>query len=228
MLEEIGAIIRKKIIEQSIKAETLANEAGITDSYISKIVNNKLKTPPSISTLNKIAEALQLTTEEREKILKLAELAKTPATIREEYENMKRILSSSGFEINNQEIVKMPIYSGVSAGDGHLCYGEILYYDYFPVMRNLDAKFNIKVIGDSMEPMIPNGAVLTINEQSNLENGEIGVFIIDDKEGFVKKFYREDKFIRLVSLNPNYNDIIILPNEHFKIVGKVIKVSYTL
>jgi repressor LexA len=81
-----------------------------------------------------------------------------------------------------------------------------------------------------MEPMIPDGAVVTIDKQPDLENGQIGVFLINGDEGIVKKFYREDKFIRLVSINPAFKDIIILEEdkEEFIIVGKVIKVTYLL
>lgn len=229
MLENIAKIIKNRIQELNIKAESLAIEAGVTDSYISKIVNNKLKTPPTEETLIKISNALKLPENDKRELLKYAALSKTPELIREELLSLQKAFENSKeLKLLDRPLVKMPIYSGVSAGNGVLCYGEIISYGYFPEMKNMDNKFNIKVYGDSMEPMIPDGATVTINKQPNLENGEIGVFIIDGEEGFVKKFYLEDKFIRLASLNPNYKDRIILLNEEIYVVGKVIKVSYDL
>lgn len=229
MLENIANIIKNKIQELNMKAESLALEVGITESYISKIVNNKLKTPPSEETLIKIATILKLSEAEKHELLRYAALSKTPEIVREEFETLKKALENSKeLSLLETPTIKMPIYSGVSAGNGVLCYGEIIGYNYFPQMKNMDNKFNIKVYGDSMEPMIPDGAIVTINKQPNLENGEIGVFIINGDNGFVKKFYLEDKFIRLASLNPNYKDKIILLDEEIHIVGKVIKVSYDL
>ncbi len=214
----LGKFIKEKREILGLTIRELKEKAGLsTTSIISDLENaSKKRIDPLI--LKKIAAALDLSYLDLYKIIGFID-----------EEDINTVLEKSGLDvIEESKMIKMPVFSGVSAGGGVLCYGDVLFYDYFPPMKNMENKFNIQVVGDSMEPMIPNGAVLTINEQSNLENGEIGVFIIDDKEGFVKKFYREDKFIRLVSLNPNYNDIIILPNEHFKIVGKVIKVSYTL
>ncbi len=214
----LGKFIKEKREILGLTIRELKEKAGLsTTSIISDLENaSKKRIDPLI--LKKIAAALDLSYLDLYKIIGFID-----------EEDINTVLEKSGLDvIEESKMIKMPVFSGVSAGGGVLCYGDVLFYDYFPPMKNMENKFNIQVVGDSMEPMIPNGAVLTINEQSSLENGEIGVFIIDDKEGFVKKFYREDKFIRLVSLNPNYNDIIILPNEHFKIVGKVIKVSYTL
>lgn len=229
MLDDIAKMIKDKIHSLDIKGESLALEVGITESYISKIINNKLKTPPSEDVLIKLAQVLKFTEEEKIELLKKAALSRTPELIRKELLNLQKAFANSKeLKLLDRPLVKMPIYSGVSAGDGVLCYGEIISYGYFPEMKNMDNKFNIKVYGDSMEPMIPNGATITVNKQGNLENGEIGVFIINGDNGFVKKFYLEEKFIRLSSFNPNYKDKIILPNEEIHVVGKVIKVSYDL
>ena len=217
-LLEVGKIIKEARENKKYTTRRLAELTGITsNTEISMIENAKRKKPDPLI-LRAICKILDINYIQIFKILGYID----------KNDETKKELEKAGLKIIENELIKMPVYSGVSAGNGTLCYGEVLFYDYFPIMKNMDTKFNIQVVGDSMEPMIPNGAIVTINEQPDLDNGEIGVFIIDEEEGFVKKFYREDKFIRLVSLNPEYKDRIILPNEEFRIAGKVIKVTYTL
>ena len=231
-MKEIGQIIRNKRLEKNFSVSEFAELIEVSHPYISNIENNKLKTPPSNETLMKIADVLSMSEEERSNLLELAALERTPDIIKQKLEKLihaaKRGAAIEAMP-NQVDMIKMPVYSGVRAGaNGVICYGEIVGYEYFPQMKNAENKFNIKVYGNSMEPMIPDKATVTINIQQDLDNGQIGVFVINGDEGIVKKFYREDKFIRLVSLNSEYNDLIILPGEEFVIAGKVIRVSYNL
>ena len=47
------------------------------------------------------------------------------------------------------------------------------------------------------------------------------VVTVDD-EAFVKKVYVEEWHMKLVSLNPNYEDIIVGIGKTVKVVGKVV------
>lgn len=89
--------------------------------------------------------------------------------------------------------------------------------DYIPQ----DADFGIILSGDSMEPKYPNGCVVWVKSQPSLEEGDIGVFIIND-ESVCKKLHYENGQCELVSLNSKYKPIKINEYTDLRVVGKVV------
>lgn len=79
------------------------------------------------------------------------------------------------------------------------------------------ANFAVRVNGQSMEPDYHTGDILLIREQCEVLPGELGLFIADG-EGYFKKFGGD----RLISLNPQYDDIMISSFGDFSCRGKVI------
>lgn len=79
------------------------------------------------------------------------------------------------------------------------------------------ADFILRVAGDSMEPEFSNNDRILIKRQCNLDIGEIGIFILNG-EGYVKK-YMGDK---LVSLNPDYKDILFSEYDNIECKGLVL------
>ena len=66
----------------------------------------------------------------------------------------------------------------------------------------------LKVKGDSMiNAGIFEGDTIVVKKQSQAENGEIVVALLDDS-ATVKRFYKEKDSIKLVAENPNYPPII--------------------
>ena len=81
------------------------------------------------------------------------------------------------------------------------------------------------ITGDSMEPRYHDGDVALI--QLGYDNIHGGIYAVDyDGKTFLKKVYFEGGYIRLVSLNKKYDDMVIdLPVEqgtYLNIVGKVV------
>jgi len=71
-----------------------------------------------------------------------------------------------------------------------------------------DELFMLKVQGDSMiNAGIFEGDNIVVKKQSNAENGEIVVALIDDS-ATVKRFYKDKDKVRLVAENPNYEPIV--------------------
>lgn len=115
----------------------------------------------------------------------------------------------------------VPFYGYASAGTGQPIYDTpvdtIKIKGYVP-MHDLA----LLTSGDSMEPLYKNGDVIFINKTPEVQNGQIGVFILDG-ECFVKKLrIDDDGTVRLVSLNKKYKDIIINEHSNFTVVGKVV------
>lgn len=66
------------------------------------------------------------------------------------------------------------------------------------------ADFILKVDGDSMEPEFRSGDYVLVRQQPAIDEGQIGIFDVDGK-GYIKKLGKN----RLISLNPNYSDIVL-------------------
>lgn len=108
----------------------------------------------------------------------------------------------------------------VSAGLGYYPYEQ----DHQPIGSPVSgADYAFQVDGDSMFPSYHNGDMVYIRRQSTLENGEIGIVSYNNK-GYLKQFYKDEDTITLVSVNEDYEDMIITIDEDtaFNIIGKVI------
>lgn len=79
------------------------------------------------------------------------------------------------------------------------------------------ADFAIIIEGDSMEPVYFNGDIILVKEQGDVDEGQIGVFILNG-DGYIKK--RGERC--LISLNEKYDDIEISEYDDFRCAGKVI------
>lgn len=105
-----------------------------------------------------------------------------------------------------------------SAGAGEFLSEENIEMREFPDCENARrADIVIPVSGDSMEPMFSDGDELYVRLQPAVEAGEIGIFIIEGR-GYVKE-YAED---RLISLNPDYDDVFPSEYGECRCVGKVL------
>ncbi|MBQ3969612.1 MAG: transcriptional repressor LexA [Clostridia bacterium] len=116
--------------------------------------------------------------------------------------------------------VAVPIIGTVTAGLPILAFEENLGYVTVDesVKRGREI-FALRVKGDSMiNAGIFDGDAVVFVRQSVAENGEIVVALIED-EATVKRFYREDGYIRLQPENEAYEPILC---SEVKILGKVV------
>src|SRR5699024_1357194 len=81
--------------------------------------------------------------------------------------------------------------------------------------------FAFKVSGNSMEATFFDGDIIFVEKMNEVINGALMVLQIDD-ETFIKKVYKSDQHLRLVSLNKDYKDIIADGSNDIRIVGKVV------
>ena len=81
------------------------------------------------------------------------------------------------------------------------------------------ANYALRVAGDSMQPRFYDGDVVLVRTQPSVEPGEIGIFIYNG-EGYIKQFGGN----RLISINPDYEDIYITDPDSFCCKGRVIGV----
>lgn len=79
----------------------------------------------------------------------------------------------------------------------------------------------LRVNGDSMEPLFQNHEYIFVRNTTEIRNGQIGVFIVDN-EAYLKKAYVEKDHLRLVSLNKAYDDLVFDDKNEIKAVGVVV------
>lgn len=225
-MKEIGQIIRNKRLEKNFSVSEFAELIEVSHPYISNIENNKLKTPPANETLVKIADALNMSKEEKIELLRMAALERTPDMIKQELDELRQKVESNVDPVPSTAFTKIPVFSHVLAGtDGCCIYPEPEYYIDFPYVRNGSEVGAFIVKGDSMEPRIFEGDLVAVKLGVIIENGQPGVFFYNGDT--IVKIYRPlpDGRIILESLNyTKYSPIQIQEYDDFKIIGKVFKV----
>jgi len=123
----------------------------------------------------------------------------------------------------------VPFYADIAAGLGEFQPGLEEPRGSLPVPGNIYSRdptcYGMRVVGDSMEPLIKAGDVLVISPASSVVDGCIVAACVEP-EGDVVKLYRElkDGGIALHSLNPKYPDIVLKPGNgrQARIWGRVI------
>lgn len=123
------------------------------------------------------------------------------------------------------ELYEVKTIEKVSAGRGY-SYMNNETSTYYTDRDNLKPyDFATVVSGDSMIPKYNDGDVVLVKQGYDSINGEI--YVIDyNGESYIKKVYNDGDRFRLVSINRNYDNIIIdIPiddSNYFNIVGKVV------
>lgn len=124
------------------------------------------------------------------------------------------------FNLTRREVVNVPLLGSIAAGQPLLAQENI--ESYFPIpaeiLPNTDT-FMLKVKGESMiNAGIFDGDQIIVSRQSNAENGEIVVALLEDS-ATVKRFYKEEDYYRLQPENDFMDPIIC---KDVQILGKVI------
>ena len=112
-----------------------------------------------------------------------------------------------------------PIVGRIRAG--RPLFAEENLEGFFPLPEEFAAGgdyFILRVEGESMSGAgIAEGDLVIVRRQENLENGEIGAFLLGD-EATIKRFYREKEQIRLQPANDRFEPI---RTREVAILGKV-------
>ena len=126
-----------------------------------------------------------------------------------------------------QKVAPMPerlyeyrVYERMSAGIGASVYDD-QNFDTVYFNEELAHDFASWVSGDSMEPKYQNGSVALIRETGFDYDGRFMQWFANNQT-YIKRVYREENGLRLVSINPKYKDIFISYEEDPRIVGIIV------
>ena len=130
-------------------------------------------------------------------------------------------------EEQTQKVTTMPerlyeyhVYERMSAGIGASVYGD-QNFDTVYFNEELAHDFASWVSGDSMGPKYQNGSVALIRETGFDYDGAVYA-VVCNNQTYIKRVYREEDGLRLVSINPKYKDIFISYEDDPRIVGIIV------
>jgi repressor LexA len=120
-------------------------------------------------------------------------------------------------------VVQVPVLGRIAAGQPLLATENV--EDTLPLPRSWvrgDEVFLLKVVGESMAPMILPGDLVMVRVQSRVARGEIAVVLIED-EATLKRVYEEAGGLVLKGDNPDFTPLRFSPSEvsEVQILGKV-------
>ena len=128
-------------------------------------------------------------------------------------------ICDDSFQMVRTEMVSLPVYGNVAAGEPILAADNVR--EYFPIPASEvppGESFILSVKGDSMiNAGIFSGDRILVNAKSDADNGDMVVAMIND-EATVKTFYKEKGHIRLQPENDTMDPIIV---DDCQILGKV-------
>lgn len=119
-----------------------------------------------------------------------------------------------------KKLYEYHVYEKMAAGIGSTIYND-QNYDKVYFDEQLTHDFASWVSGDSMEPKYQNGSVALIRETGFDYDGAVYAVVCNNKT-YIKRVFREEKGLRLVSINPKYKEIFLPYDEDPRIIGIIV------
>ena len=120
--------------------------------------------------------------------------------------------------------IELPVMGRIAAGVPIAAISEVSHHVAVPgsMLSGRGQHFALEVKGDSMiEAGINDGDIVVIREQSDAENGDIVVALIDEAEATQKRFRRKGGMIALEAANPAY-ETRVLPDHKVRVQGRLV------
>ncbi len=128
--------------------------------------------------------------------------------------------------LDSLPVKKIPVVSQISAGLPIYSEENLIDYIYFATNKlNSDKEeFGLKVSGDSMDKIFQDGDIVVVEKDSVVENGQLGVVMVNGYNATVKRIrYNDDQIILIPeSNNSNHYPQVYNAKDEVKIVGRVV------
>lgn len=129
-------------------------------------------------------------------------------------------------QLETLPVKKIPVVSQISAGLPIYSEENLIDYIYFATNKlNSDKEeFGLKVSGDSMDKIFQDGDIVVVEKDSVVENGQLGVVMVNGYNATVKRIrYNDDQIILIPeSNNSNHYPQVYNAKDEVKIVGRVV------
>lgn len=121
------------------------------------------------------------------------------------------------------DVIPIRVYqNAASAGTGNYldddCYDTVdIPADSVPA----GTEYGVSISGDSMEPDIPDGSIVFVQPSQRIASGEVGIFVLNG-DSYCKRLVIDGRSVKLHSLNPAYEDIVISREDTLYTNGRVL------
>lgn len=193
----------------------LAKKAGIPLTTLSGYLREK--STPNAGNLEKLASALNV--------------KKSDIDPRYAFDLDPEFDPSNSIDTSGMHYVRIPIVGTIACGDPITAEQNIEGYTHelFEEEPDEGELFALRCQGDSMEPLIPDGALVLIHKQPTVEDDEIAaVQVDDDTRATLKKIKHVGKNVILYPINSKYDPIILNKDNPGRILGKAIHVGFDM
>ena len=202
--DEIITIIKSAMKEQDMSLSELARRVGVAKSAVSRYLNLTREFPLNRS--EDFAKALSISTEY------LLGFDKS-----EQHEQP---------QLETLPVKKIPVVSKISAGLPIYSEENLVDYIYFAT-KNLNSdkeEFGLRVSGDSMDKIFQENDVVVVEKDSTVENGQLGVVMVNGYNATVKRVrYNKNQIILIPeSNNPEHLPQVYGEDDEVKIIGRVV------
>jgi repressor LexA len=222
MKTSLGERLKKAREKRRFSQLEVAKKLGISNGTLSGYERNYRD--PDTEMLQKLADFYEVTTDYllgRDNSLQ--EAKERSNSIIQKYLSMYK----TDDETKKIDLVKIPIIGEIKAGYDFIAEQNIIGYELVSKNDVADGQyFYLIVKGDSMiDEGIKEGFRVLVRSQDFVEEGKIGVILVNGDEATLKRvYYQEDKII-LQASNRNIPPRI-LPAEDVRIQGQVMKVEF--
>ena len=126
-----------------------------------------------------------------------------------------------------ENVSYLPVIGTVRAGVGGFAETDFLGIEPVIGIVNPDEYRLLLVKGDSMAPAILEDDIAVIHIQTEFENGDIVVAIVDGEEGCIKRINKHEDVLMLESVNTIYPPRIFIKEQmnDVLIFGKVVEIK---
>ncbi len=236
---EFYEILSEIMEEKNMSIADVAKKCNLTDSTVRSIIDRKQK-KIALNIAFKLSDGLQISLERLNGIPEKKHTNLSPKTIEiaKKYESLDKYGKEAVNAVLNVEYDRC--LSFVDQAHEERAAYNVIYLPYpdnrasagtgdeflSDVTRSISVKENrltiradlvIKVDGNSMEPVYSDGDMVLVHQQPAVDIGAIGLYAANGK-GYIKKQGKD----RLISINPDYPDIMPEKNYAYKCFGQVI------
>lgn len=238
--------LKQARIKRGYTQQQIADEMGITNSTYCGYETGKRQ--PDVAKIKQLANILNvsgdellgtefksdkidLSSSEQAHIIKYRQLNADGQNKVDEYTT--DLVDSGKYAIAEQPVIdikytEMPVYNEpAAAGIGNYLQDSTYEMMSFPLDSIPDsAEFGVRISGDSMEPVIQDGSIVWVKPQVSIENGEVGIFVLNN-DAFCKRLHidYDKKIVELISDNTNYKPIVIKTIDSLRTVGRVLGIN---
>jgi repressor LexA len=207
-VETFAERLQQALQFRNIKPSELATKTGFSQSLISQYLSGKFEAKND--KISSIATALNVSE---------SWLAGFSSDI--EIKEINKLIIPVRAMTN-----KIPVYGRIPAGVPFEAIQDMLEDVEIPSwLAEKKDLFGLKVIGDSMNKVVPDGAIAVLQKTEHLNNGEIGAILVNGFDATLKKFYKLTDSIVLepLSYNPSYEPMVIKENgQDVKAIGRLV------